>query len=121
MTEWPDIQCEECGKLVGEDGFRARYESLLVPASVNEPDYYGWCLTHRPETAEAEKELLENIRKGPREDWLDMIRQGVRQRPGMYLNSSDQLINLSGKLTSEEQTELEEIAIGAAPERSEKE
>ena len=121
MTEWPDIQCEECGELVGEDGFRVRYENLLMPASVYEPDYYGWCLIHSPETAEAEEELLDKIRKGPREDWLDMIKQGVRKRPGMYLDDSDQAINLPEELTAEEKKELQNLAIDTAPGRSRKE
>ena len=121
-TEWPpDIECEVCDELVDDGGFQVRYESLLMPSSVYEPDFYGWCEEHRPETAEAEQEVLEGIKYEPREDWLDRIRERVCLCPGMHLDNDNQLINIPDGLTAEEQMELRNLAIDSAPGRSHKE
>lgn len=122
MTEWPsDIECEVCDELVDDDGFRVRYESLLMPSSVYEPDFYGWCEEHRPENDAEEEKILESIRLEPREDWLERIRDRVGECPGMYLDESDRVINLPEELTAEEKKELRNLAIDAAPGRSRKE
>jgi hypothetical protein len=92
-----------------------------APSSVYEPDFYGWCEEHRPETAEAEQEVLEEIKYEPREDWLDRIRERVCLCPGMHLDNDNQLINIPDGLTAEEQTELRNLAIDSAPGWSHKE
>jgi len=115
MTGWPDIECEVCGELVGDDGLRVRYERLLVPVSVSTPEFHGWCSTHRPETVEKEEDLLEELRYGPRETWLEIIRNGIRRRPEMYLDNDNHLIGMPDGLSVEEQEELRNLAIDAVP------
>lgn len=58
--EWPDdSRCGKCGSPVGDDGVKVHYVSIVVP---REPDLYGWCGEHAPETVEEEPELWEQMK-----------------------------------------------------------
>lgn len=60
--DWPDdLECGECGVIVGEDGVRIQYESLLSPL---EPELYAWCNTCSPDTEEEEQELWVHVKAG---------------------------------------------------------
>jgi hypothetical protein len=59
--EWPeDLRCGECGTIVGDDGAKIKYASF-APV---EPELYGWCGEHAPETVEEEQELWEQVKRG---------------------------------------------------------
>ena len=60
--EWPDeLQCIECGAVVGDDGAKIQYESLVTPVK---PEIYAWCNEHAPETVKEEDELWQSVKKG---------------------------------------------------------
>ena len=59
--EWPDeLQCIECGAVVGEAGVKIQYASL-APV---EPELYAWCEAHSPDSEEEEQELWQSVKKG---------------------------------------------------------
>jgi hypothetical protein len=61
-VEWPeDLRCGECGAIVGDDGAKIHYASLVVP---REPELYAWCCKHKPKTEEEEDELWQRVKNG---------------------------------------------------------
>jgi len=64
--EWPqDLRCGECGAVVGDDGVKVHYVSLVIP---REPKLYAWCEEHAPDSEEEEEELWNRVKRG---DLLD--------------------------------------------------